>query len=141
MASSRRIACVIAFAVCCNPANADAPPFDRPGIAFSTGTLPAGTFMWEQSAPDVETSSQSDDATTTYGTESRFRAALNDSLEVQLATSFFNATRSHESGKTETADGRGDASIALKAALPSSNERFSWASPATVHFGNRRNRV
>jgi hypothetical protein len=134
--------CIVVFGVCwlVNSAVADAPPFDRPGIAFSTGTLPSGTFTWEQSAPDVETSSHSDDAETTYGTESRFRAALTDAVEVQLATSFFNATRSHANGRTETVDGGGDTSIALKAALPSSNERFSWASLATVTFANGANR-
>jgi len=119
---------------------ADAPPFDRPGIAFSTATLPAGTFMWEQGAPDVETSSQSDDAETTYGVGSRFRAALTDSVEVQVATSFFDVSRWHAAGKTETADGRGDASVALKAALPSANERFSWATLATVTSANGANR-
>lgn len=121
-------------------ARADAPPFDRPGIAFSTSTLPAGTFLWEQSAPDVETSSQSDAAATTFGLGSRFRAGLTDSIEVQLATSFLQATRSHEADGTETADGGGDESIALKAALPSPFARFSWATLATVTFANGANR-
>jgi hypothetical protein len=133
---------VVSFVgVCCHgSAFADAPPFDRPGIAFSTGTLPAGAFMWEQSAPDVGTSARSDDAATTYGTESRVRAGLTDSVEGQLATSFFNATQSHVHGRTETADGHGDTALSVKAALPSSNERFAWATLATVTFANGANR-
>jgi hypothetical protein len=133
------VACVLV--ACAAPvATADAPPFDRPGIAFSTGTLPTGAFMWEQGAPDVESSSRSDDAETTYGAATRFRAALTDSVEVQVATSFFNWTRSHAAGRTETADGRGDTGVSLKARLPSTGDRFSWATLATVTFADGANR-
>jgi len=134
-----RVACAFVASIA-GVANADAPPFDRPGIAFSTGTLPAGSFMWEQGAPDVETSPRSDDAETTYGVASRFRAALTDAVEVQLATSFLNSSRSHAAGKTATADGGGDASASLKAAWPSSSDRFTWATLATVTFANGANR-
>ena len=34
-------------------AQADTPAFDRPGIAFSVTTLPAGTVSWEQGLPDL----------------------------------------------------------------------------------------
>jgi len=135
-----RIVIGVALLGCSGVALADSPPFDRPGIAFSTGTLSADTFAWEQSAPGVETSSRSDDAETTYDVGSRVRAALTDSVEVQLDTSFFNSTRFHESGKTETADGHGDVGISLKVALPSAHERFSWATLATVTIANGANR-
>ena len=117
-----------------------APAFDRPGIAFSTSTLPAGTFALEQGIPDMQTSSRDEDSATIYSADVRFRAAITDSVEVQAATSLFNTWRSHESGRTETADGHGDLSLALKVALPASRESLSWATLVAVTVANGANR-
>jgi len=140
-----RVACILcgtcacASAVTSIDAHSDAPPFDRPGIAFSTGTFAAGTYDWEQSALDVQGATPDDDASTTYGVGARFRVGLTDTVELQLASSFYNWMREHTAGRTRTADGSGDASVAVKVALPSSSERFSWASLATVTFANGAN--
>jgi hypothetical protein len=116
----------------------DAPPFDRPGIAFSTGTLPAGTFAWEQGAPDFEHSSHDGVDTTLYSADSRLRVGLTDSVEVQAAAALFNEMRTHTSGNTENADGRGDTSLAVKVALPA-HQRFSWAALGAVTFSDGAN--
>ena len=132
-------ACTCVSALASSEAWSDAPPFDRPGIAFSTGTFAAGTYDWEQSALDVQGATPDDDASTTYGVGARFRVGLTDTVELQLASSFYNWMRTHADGRTQTANGSGDASVAVKVALPSSFERFSWASLATVTFANGAN--
>jgi hypothetical protein len=119
---------------------ADTPAFDRPGIAFSTSTLPAGSFALEQGIPDLQRSSRNEDDATIYSVDARLRAGITDSVEVQAATSLFNESKSHESGRTETADGQGDASFAVKVALPSSQQRFSWAALGAVTLANGANR-
>ena len=121
-------------------ATADAPPFDRPGIAFSTGTLPAGSFALEQGLPDIVRSSKSDDSSTSYSADSRFRVGITDDLEVQVETSPFNSSTTHSLGATHSADGRGDVSIATKIALPTGQQRLSGAMLAVVTFANGANR-
>ena len=49
------------------------PAFDRPGIAFSTTTLPAGSFAWEQGLPDFEHSSGGGDRAGATGNSSARR--------------------------------------------------------------------
>ena len=112
-------------------ARADSPPFDRPGIAFSTGTLPAHGVVWEQGLPDFERSSDRGVTSTLYTFDSRLRVGITDSFEVQLGTAPFNQLELREAGNTDNADGRSDASFAIKAALPSSDQ-FSWAVLAGV---------
>jgi len=48
------VALVVAWTSVTDPACADIPAFDRPGIAFSPTTLPAGSFAWEQGLPDFQ---------------------------------------------------------------------------------------
>ena len=111
---------------------ADAPAFDRPGIAFSTGTLPARSVAWEQGLPDFEHDSDRGVSSTLYTLDSRLRVGISDSIEVQLGASLFNEMQIHAAGNTDRADGRSDLSFAVKVALPSSSEGFSWATLAAV---------
>jgi hypothetical protein len=125
------IPCAAIVGCSMSDACADAPPFDRPGIAFSTGTFPAGTFAWEQGFPDFASSSQDGVDMRVYSADSRLRVGLTDSVEVQIASALFNRMKTHESGNTDTSDGRGDTSFALKVALPS-RQQFSWAALGAV---------
>ncbi len=111
---------------------ADGPPFDRPGIAFSTGTLPARSVAWEQGLPDFERSSDRRITSTLYTFDSRLRVGVTDSFEVQFGAALFNELELREAGDTDHANGRSDASFAVKAALPSSHPDFSWAMLAGV---------
>jgi hypothetical protein len=117
-------------------AYADAPPFDRPGIAFSTDTIAAGRFIVEQGAPDVVRSARSDDAETTYALGTRLRTGLTDSIEAQIAVTAFARLEGERAGRSYSADGHGDSSFALKAALPGSGSRVSWAALAAVTLAN-----
>jgi hypothetical protein len=123
---------LVVLACATGSAWADGAPFDRPGIAFSTGTLPAHSVVWEQGLPDFERSSYRGGSSTLYTFDSRLRIGITDSFEVQLGTAPFNQLETREAGNTENADGRSDASFAVKAALPSSHEDFSWAMLAGV---------
>jgi len=70
------------------PARADeAPSFDRPGIAFSTGTLPKGRFAWEQGLPDFQRDDDGGVRSTQYNANTTLRLGLSDTVELQLATS------------------------------------------------------
>jgi hypothetical protein len=117
------------------PAQADAPTFDRPGIAFSTGTLPARSVAWEQGLPDFAHTSDGGISSTLYAFDSTLRVGLTDSVEAQIATSL-NEIKTRAEGNTERSDGRGDVSFAIKAALPSSHPDFSWATLAAVTDAN-----
>ena len=60
------IAAVVA--ACAAPAcRADAPAFDRPGLAFAPAVLPQGSFDWEQGLPDVERDRSDGERTTLPG--------------------------------------------------------------------------
>jgi len=133
----RRTLVTLLSLLCCSvgDACADTPAFDRPGIAFSTGTLPAETLAWEQGAPDFEHSSYHGVDTTWYSADSRLRVGITDSVEVQVAAALFNEMQTHASGNTDTADGRGDTSLAVKVALPA-HRHFSWAALGAVTFSD-----
>lgn len=141
MSRARTLACLAAFAAAAPtlPAHADAPSFDRPGIAFSTGTLPRGGFAWEQGLPDIERDRSGGVRTTAYSAASNLRLGLTDTLELQLASSPYNYSRQRGGGVRASAHGAGDTALALKLALPSSNQRLSWAvlGSATVATGDR----
>lgn len=123
----------------CADEAADPPSFDRPGIAFSTGTLPRGGFAWEQGLPDFERDRSDGIRSTSYNANTNLRLGLTDTLEVQLATSPYNYLRESGNGARRSAHGAGDTSLALKVALPSSHDKFSWAllGSATVATGAR----
>ncbi|HEY0917071.1 MAG TPA: transporter [Solimonas sp.] len=105
------------------PALADTPAFDRPGIAFSTTTLPVGGLAWEQGLPDFVHDSGSGASATLYSAGTNVRIGLTPQVELQIGAALFNwldADGGNESGI-------GDTSLALKAALPSDWKDFSWA--------------
>lgn len=122
-------AAVLAALAAGAPARADeAPSFDRPGIAFSTATLPKGGFAWEQGLPDFQRDDDGGTRSTQYNANTTLRLGLSDRLELQLSGSPYNRLREHDrDGGRRSRHGAGDTGLALKAALPSAHERFSWA--------------
>ncbi|MGO1070764.1 transporter [Lysobacter sp. CA199] len=118
---------ILSAAATAMPAHADAPSFDRPGIAFSTGTLPKGAFAWEQGLPDFERDDDGGARSTTSSANTNLRLGLSDSVELQLATSPFNYLRERDGDGRRSSRGAGDTGLALKIALPSSRDKFSWA--------------
>jgi Putative MetA-pathway of phenol degradation len=120
---------IVSGAVC-----ADAPSFDRPGIAFSTETLPRGTWDWEQGLPDAVFDHQQGVDTTLYSAGTRIRIGLTSHLELQLAEGLYNHVRIRSGGITTTDSGTSDLSVGFKYALPSIGEDFSWAMLGAVSF-------
>ncbi|HJU41111.1 MAG TPA: transporter [Tahibacter sp.] len=118
-----------AFAV--TTAHADTPAFDRPGIAFSTTTLPPGTVSWEQGLPDFQRDDDSGVRTTQYVADTNLRIGLADRIEVQLSGAPFNVA--HARG-APTERGGGDSGVTVKIALPSRDGPFSWALEAGATF-------
>jgi hypothetical protein len=114
-------------------ARADAPSFDRPGIAFSTSTLAPGTFDIEQGLPDAARDDAGGVRATLYSADTRLRAGLTGNLEVQVATSLYN--RLHVSGGAGGTDtGTGDTGVALKLAVPGLPKPWSAAVLGGVTF-------
>ena len=114
---------------------ADAPAFDRPGISFSTSTIPRGTFSLELGIPDFVHASDAGTTSTLYSLDTNFRAGLSQTFELQLAAPFWNYQQAQSSGTSDSASGAGDWSLSLKAALPSRSEAFTWAALAGVTLG------
>lgn len=112
-------------------AQADTPAFDRPGIAFSTTTLPRGGVSWEQGLPDFQRDDDGGVRITQYSADTNLRIGLADGVEVQLSGSPFNMARAR-GGPTE--HGAGDSGVAVKLALPSGAGKFSWAVLAGATF-------
>lgn len=115
-------------------ASAQTPAFDRPGIAFSTTTIPVGSLAWEQGLPDVEYDSESGKRATLYSAGTNVRIGLMDAVELQLAAALFNHLDTEADGHSDSDNGPGDASLAVKVALPSSRADFSWAVLASASF-------
>lgn len=106
----------------------DAPSFDRPGIGFSTGTLAKGAFAWEQGLPDFQRDDSDGGRVTQYNANTTLRLGLSDTLELQLSSAPYNRLRERDSnGQRRSRHGAGDTGLALKLALPSSRDQFSWA--------------
>jgi hypothetical protein len=118
---------------------ADAPAFDRPGIAFSTSTLPAGTVSWEQGLPDFERDDDAGVRVRQYSADTNVRIGLAENVEVQVSGAPFNHLDTRVRAVHTTANGAGDLGVALKLALPSGSEKFSWAmlAGATFDTGSR----
>jgi hypothetical protein len=93
--------------------------FDRPGIGFGTAVLESGQFSWEQGLPDFSSDRQ---AGQLYTASSLWRFGLGRRVELQLGADLFNRQSGHPA---ET--GAGDASLALKYALPDLSPGWSWA--------------
>ncbi len=107
-------------------AQADSPAFDRPGIGFSTQTLPAGAFSWEQGLPDVVHDSHEGSSSTLSSADTRVRVGLGSNVELQLADAVYNRLVTHDA-VTTVDHGYGDLAVALKVALPPPAHAISWA--------------
>lgn len=119
-------------------AQADTPAFDRPGIAFSVTTLPAGTVSWEQGLPDLNRDRAEGITQTEYSAGSLLRVGLTENLELQVGHAAFNVLRTTGAGGSLRKHGAGDTSFALKMALPSLGQQLEWAllGSATLATGN-----
>lgn len=117
-----------------SPVLAETPAFDRPGISFSTTTIPLGSFFFEQGLPDFQRSSDGGTKTTFYSVGTNLRIGLGEAVELQVGTALFNHQKMETSGVSESMNGRGDSSLAVKVALPSSSRTFSWAVLGSVAF-------
>lgn len=106
---------------------AEPPSFDRPGISFSTDTLPRGAFAWEQGLPDFERNDDGGRRSRLYSANTNLRLGLSERVELQLATSAYNRLRERDGDGRRSRHGAGDTGLAVKVALPSSHEAFSWA--------------
>lgn len=119
---------------CTGLAHADGTSFDRPGIAFSTGTVATGSWAIEQGLPDWQRSEDDGTVSTQVSAGSNLRYGLTDRVELQFATSLFNQVRVRGGTVRQRYNGIGDSSLALKLALPSNAEAFSWAMLARAAF-------
>jgi len=123
---------------CMQLAHADAPAFDRPGIAFATSVLPAGSFDWEQGLPDLERDNTDGTRSTTYAADTTLRLGLTSTLEVQLAGSLWNRFDLRAAGVSTSGTGAGDTRLALKwaPALSSKNVTFAMLGSVTMDTGS-----
>lgn len=121
------LAAALALPALTSRASADTPAFDRPGISFSTSTIPRGTFALELGTPDFVHSSGAGTTGTLYSLDTNMRIGLSDQLELQLAAPILNHQRTQFTGVSGSATGVGDSSVYLKASLPSRSEAFTWA--------------
>jgi hypothetical protein len=127
-------AAIISLLLVTGSALADTPAFDRPGIAFSTSTVPRGSFAFELGLPDFQHASNSGSRSTLYSLDTNIRAGLTDNVELQLATPIFNYLHTETTGVSNSSSGLGDTSLSLKLALPSSSDNFSWTGLGGVTF-------
>ena len=72
--------------------------------------------------------------TTVYSAGTNLRIGLSETVELQVGTALFNHQKAEVSGVSESVNGRGDSSLAVKVALPSSSKTFSWAVLGSVGF-------
>jgi Putative MetA-pathway of phenol degradation len=115
-------------------AAADTPAFDRPGISFSTSTIPRDTFALEMGIMDFVHAVDAGTTITLYSLNTNIRAGLSNNFELQLAAPVWNYHSTQSTGNSGSASGLGDTSLSLKAALPSGSESFSWSALAGITF-------
>jgi hypothetical protein len=120
--------------LCAQLAHADAPAFDRPGIAFAASVLPAGMFDWEQGLPDLTHNSTDGVRSTFYTADTRLRFGLGSTLEIQLAGSLWNRLDMRAAGISSNSEGAGDTAIALKWAPALSSKGVTLAVLGAVTF-------
>jgi len=119
---------------CAAPAFADAPSFDRPGIAFAPSVLPVGSFDWEQGLPDFVRDSTDGVRVSAYTADTNLRYGLTPTLEVQLLGSLWNRLDVHATGLSSSATGVGDTKLSLKWAPELSTKGLSFAMLGGVTF-------
>jgi hypothetical protein len=108
-------------------AMAETPEFDRPGIAFATSTLPAGTFDWEQGLPDVQRDTADGVRTSRYSADTTLRIGLASNLEIQFAGSAWNRLDVRSGGTATRNEGGGDTTVAMKWAPALATKHVSMA--------------
>ena len=113
---------------------ADTPAFDRPGIAFSTSTIPRGSLAIELGVPDFLHDSGGGSTSTTYRFDTNFRTGLSQAVELELAAPIYNYDHTHDGQRSDFATGFGDTTLSLKATLPARSQEFTWALLASVTF-------
>lgn len=113
---------------------ADTPAFDRPGIAFSTSTIPRGSLAIELGVPDFVHDTSGGSTSTTWRLDTNFRTGLSRAIELELAEPVFNYDHTDYGQRSTSATGFGDTTLSLKAALPSRSPGFSWATLASATF-------
>lgn len=133
-----RLALSVLFALTCTAlaasAWADNPGYNRPGLSFSPSVLDPGDVTFEQGLPDW--SRNRDDGTTTslYTADSSLRIGLGHHLELELGDSFYNHLHKTDTTGSDSSEGRGDSSVALKYALPSPSRQLTWGLLGSVEF-------
>jgi hypothetical protein len=131
-------AVLLASTLATTTAHADTPAFDRPGIAFSTQTLPAGSMDWEQGLPDAVHDDDQGTQFTLYSAATRIRAGLTSRLEIQLADALYNRLQTHTAGVSSVQQGASDLTLAFKLAMPSSTQSITWALLSSVSLNTGR---
>lgn len=134
----KHLPCGLAALALAASALADGPAFDRPGIAFSPSTLPAGTFAWEQGLPDFQQDRSDGVTQRAYAASTRLRYGITGRWEVQLAAPLFEEIDTTGSGQAFTSAGAGDLAVALKLALTSGDGPLSVALLGAVSFPTAR---
>lgn len=130
------LACLLAV----GPAAADdgndqaVPSYDRPAFGFATSALPLGGFAIEQGLPTWSLDNQDGVRTSQFMTDSLLRAGLGHGLELQVGSTPFNWLYQRASGVSQLSTGRGDTTLSLKVAPPSSSQVWSWGVLGTVEF-------
>ena len=100
---------------CIAPAcRADAPAFDRPGLAFAAAVLPLGSFDWEQGLPDVARDRDAGVRTTLVSADTELRFGIGHGLELQVAQAPFNRVSVSGDGEHFHDTGAGDARVGVK---------------------------
>lgn len=125
---------VLASMVLSAPARADNPGYNRPGLSFSPSVLDAGAVTFEQGLPDWTRGRDDGTTSSLYTADSSLRIGLGHQFEVELDDSFYNHLHSTGSDGSDGSTGRGDSSVALKYALPSSIKQMTWGLLGSVEF-------
>ncbi len=113
---------------------ADNPGYDRPGLGFNPAVLSLGQVTLEQGLPSWSHDRQDGISSSEYSADSLLRLGLGSSLELQFGKSLYNHLQQTGAGTNQVSTGRGDSSLALKLALPSSSASFNWGLLGSVEF-------
>jgi hypothetical protein len=116
------------------PVLATNPGFDRPGYGFTPVVLDAGDVTLEQGLGDWSLDRQDGVRNSLFTTESLLRVGIGGPVEVQLGGSAFDYLQQTGSATDFRGHGHGDSNLAIKLALPSSNQAFSWGLLGSVEF-------